>query len=87
MHTDRTASPPRPARRRWMLGTGGSLAVSGLASLAGCGFHLRRSTSLPFRTLYTNLSPTAASAWPCAARCRTPKVPSWSPTPRRPRSG
>lgn len=57
MHADRTASPPRPARRRWMLGTGGSLAVSGLASLAGCGFHLRRSTSLPFRTLYTNLSP------------------------------
>ncbi|MDT3679746.1 MAG: LPS assembly lipoprotein LptE [Burkholderiaceae bacterium] len=30
------------------------------APLAGCGFHLRRSAALPFRTLYTNFSPTSA---------------------------
>ncbi|MBW7926053.1 MAG: hypothetical protein H3C59_15130, partial [Burkholderiaceae bacterium] len=28
--------------------------------LAGCGFHLRRSADLPFRTLYTNFAPTSA---------------------------
>jgi len=31
-----------------------------LASLAGCGFQLRRSAALPFRTLYTGFAPTSA---------------------------
>ncbi len=30
------------------------------ASLAGCGFHLRRSAALPFETLYANFSSTSA---------------------------
>lgn len=46
------AHSPRLGRRGWLLLTGGvALALS------GCGFRLRRSTSLPFDRLYTNLAP------------------------------
>ena len=50
----------RPARRRWLRGATGALATLGVAGLPGCGFRMRRATSLPFSTLYTNLAPTGS---------------------------
>lgn len=41
-------------RRRRRLLTAGALA--GCATLAGCGFHLRRSAELPFKSLYAGFS-------------------------------
>ena len=34
--------------------------VGAVSLLAGCGFSLRRSAALPFRTLHTNFAPTSA---------------------------
>ncbi len=50
------------ARRRCALRavTAAAIAAAVAAPLSGCGFHLRRSADLPFRTLYTNFSPTSA---------------------------
>ena len=42
--------------RRRLLAAG---LLSGVSLLAGCGFQLRRSAALPFRTLHTNFSPTS----------------------------
>jgi len=46
-----------PARRR-VLSAIGAIGLAGFAT--GCGFQLRRSAALPFRTLYTNFTPTSA---------------------------
>lgn len=37
-----------------------ALATAFVAPLPGCGFHLRRSAALPFRTLYADFSPSSA---------------------------
>jgi len=52
--------PLRPvtASRRRLLGVGG-ITLASLAA-AGCGFKLRSSAALPFRTLYTNFAPNSA---------------------------
>lgn len=49
-------------KRRSTLRALGAAALSAAlgAPLAGCGFQLRRSAALPFRTLYTTFSPTSA---------------------------
>ena len=52
-----TGARTRAARRR-LCAAGASLG--GFALLAGCGFELRRSAALPFRTLYAGFSPTSA---------------------------
>ncbi|MDO4904689.1 MAG: LPS assembly lipoprotein LptE [Lautropia sp.] len=54
--------PTASSRRRSLtqLGRAAGAAALGLAlagTAGGCGFRLRRSTSLPFQTLYTNLAP------------------------------
>jgi LPS-assembly lipoprotein len=51
-----------PARRRAIARVAPLLATAALlaAPLAGCGFHLRRSAALPFRTLYTGFAPSSA---------------------------
>ncbi|HRO58591.1 MAG TPA: hypothetical protein PK177_05410, partial [Burkholderiaceae bacterium] len=36
------------------------MSIFGAAGLAGCGFQLRRSAALPFRTLYVGFAPTSA---------------------------
>lgn len=51
------AAPRRSALRAV---TAAAIAAAVTAPFAGCGFHLRRSADLPFRTLYTNFSPTSA---------------------------
>ncbi|MDO4637304.1 MAG: LPS assembly lipoprotein LptE [Lautropia sp.] len=46
------------SRRQWLRSIShGLLATSVGMGLTGCGFHLRRSTQLPFHSLYTNLAP------------------------------
>lgn len=52
----------RPARRRAIARAVPLLMAASLltAPLAGCGFHLRRSAALPFRTLYTGFAPASA---------------------------
>jgi LPS-assembly lipoprotein len=47
-----------PDRSRRLIAT--AAAAAAVASLAGCGFQLRRSAALPFRTLYTGFAPTSA---------------------------
>jgi LPS-assembly lipoprotein len=37
-----------------------ALASLAVATMTGCGFQLRRSAALPFRTLYTGFAPTSA---------------------------
>ncbi len=58
------ASPPFvvAAQRRCTLRVAAAAALGAaiVAPLAGCGFRLRRSAELPFRTLYTSFSPTSA---------------------------
>lgn len=44
--------------RRRLLAAG--LAGTASLLLAGCGFHLRRTAALPFRTLYAGFTPTSA---------------------------
>lgn len=50
------ARSPDRCRRRFAAAAA-SLAV---VSLSGCGYQLRRSAALPFRTLYTGFAPTSA---------------------------
>ncbi len=52
------ASVRLPDRSRRLIAT--AAAAAAVASLAGCGFQLRRSAALPFRTLYTGFAPTSA---------------------------
>jgi len=52
------ASVRLPDRSRRLLAT--AAAAAAVASLTGCGFQLRRSAALPFRTLYTGFAPTSA---------------------------
>jgi len=54
---DSGSAPAAPGRRRALSIALASLAI---ASAAGCGFQLRRSAALPFRTLYTGFAPTSA---------------------------
>jgi LPS-assembly lipoprotein len=49
---------PRCSARRRLLGAASAFGAS--LTLAGCGFQLRRSARLPFRTLYTTFSPVSA---------------------------
>ncbi|MCO5101008.1 MAG: LPS assembly lipoprotein LptE [Burkholderiaceae bacterium] len=51
------AAPRRSALRAL---TAAAVAAAVAAPLAGCGFHLRRSAALPFRTLHTSFSTTSA---------------------------
>ena len=73
MHAARTGSAHRggadagrpPARsrggtRRALSIALASLVVATVATVTGCGFQLRRSAALPFRTLYTGFAPTSA---------------------------
>jgi len=46
-----------PDRRRLLAGFA---SIGSAALLAGCGFQLRRSAALPFRTLYVGFAPTSA---------------------------
>jgi LPS-assembly lipoprotein len=45
--------------RRAVLAGGGAACLAALATLAGCGFHLRTVQDLPFATLYLNLPETS----------------------------
>lgn len=56
----RSASGRAPAARGRRRALSAALASLALASAAGCGFQLRRSAALPFRTLYTGFAPTSA---------------------------
>jgi LPS-assembly lipoprotein len=47
--------------RRRLLGAIGAIGFATFTTLAtGCGFRMRRSAALPFRTLHTNFAPTSA---------------------------
>ncbi|MCD6732922.1 MAG: LPS assembly lipoprotein LptE [Burkholderiaceae bacterium] len=54
----RSAAPARraPTRRTFAI----ALASLTIVATAGCGFQLRRSAALPFRTLYAGFAPTSA---------------------------
>ncbi|MBX3613773.1 MAG: hypothetical protein KF786_09420 [Burkholderiaceae bacterium] len=57
------AAPDRPAARvRARTRRALSIALASLVvvTVSGCGFQLRRSAALPFRTLYTGFAPTSA---------------------------
>lgn len=47
-------------RRRALGRLAAIVSIASAAPLAGCGFRLRRSAALPFRTLYTGFAPSSA---------------------------
>lgn len=50
----------RRSRRRALRAGAFLAALGAVAAVPGCGFQLRRSAALPFRTLYTNFAPASA---------------------------